>query len=444
MGPLQEKVLLVNFPENVRKEFSWKLEKMALPLRWDAVLGEVRFVREKLGANYDFVFIYGKSSCKKYSRLLSEVRLNFPLSELFIITAKKDYDMAVEALRMGARDVISFPLDGQEFSLMIQRARDFRRSHQYSRQESELMGILNYFDDIRKFTTPRQIFKATQECMANQFPVTGVRVFHYHFEKGTIRFDFGTPVPIGISPEECLALSREEKKYKIKERRVYLFLFNETDGGSFLLFDVAEEWEILKWGHFFEVLGSTIRNGHRYVKKSQSEAKMSSLAHTDDVTGLYNQRKLLRDLDQKINYTLQADGYFSLIFLDIDNFKNVNDGHGHIIGTKLLVQVAGVIREVIRETDYIYRYGGDEFVIILPKVKRQNAKKIGERLLQRMKHQDFFAGSDEKFKLSLSIGIAEYPRDAQSREDILSMADRMMYKAKKTGRGKVCLIRAMI
>ena len=101
---------------------------------------------------------------------------------------------------------------------------------------------------------------------------------------------------------------------------------------------------------------------------------MSSLAHTDDVTGLYNQRKLLRDLDQKIVHTLQTDGYFSLIFLDIDNFKNVNDGHGHIIGTKLLVQVAGVIRKVIRDTDYIYRYGGDEFVIILPEVERQNAK----------------------------------------------------------------------
>ena len=72
-----------------------ELEKTIFPLHWDAVLGEARFIREKLGGDYDFVFIYGKNFCKKYSRLLSQVRLNFPLSDLFIVTAEKDYNMAL-------------------------------------------------------------------------------------------------------------------------------------------------------------------------------------------------------------------------------------------------------------------------------------------------------------------------------------------------------------
>lgn len=440
MGLLQEKVLLVNFPENVKKEFDRELKKLEFPLAWDVASSEGRLDKEELATDYDFIFIYEGSSSEKRSRTLSQIRLTFPLSELFVVTYQKDYDLAVEALRMGARDIIGLPMDSQELNLMIQTARTFHKARKHSKQYFKLIGILNNFGDIRKFTAPRQIFETVQKYMASQFPVTKVRAFHYYLAKQTVRFGFGTPYKIALSPEECLALSCAEKKYKVKGNQLYLVFFDERDVISFLSFEFKGEWEILKWDHFFEMLSSAIRNCYGYVKKYQSEVRMSSLAHTDDVTGLYNQRKLLRDLDQEIRSALQENGHFSLIFLDIDHFKNVNDGYGHIIGSKLLVQVAGVIRKVIRETDYIYRYGGDEFVIILLGVKAEDARRIGERLLQRMKHQDFVAGSDQKFKLSLSIGIAEYPRDARNREDILSMADKMMYKAKKSGRGKVCLI----
>ena len=93
--------------------------------------------------------------------------------------------------------------------------------------------------------------------MTNQFPVTGVRAFHYHFKKGIIRFDFGTPIPIRISPEECLALCREEKKYKIREEQVYLCSFSMRRMGHLFFYLMWQRsGEILKWGPFFEVLGA--------------------------------------------------------------------------------------------------------------------------------------------------------------------------------------------
>ena len=305
---------------------------------------------------------------------------------------------------------------------------------------SKFIAPLSYFGDIRKFTSFHQVFKISKKYIISQFPVKKVSAFHYDFKKKSITFDFKTWSEIKLSPQEATSLVGSEKKYQVKEDHVYLCCFSESDSVHFILLEVSKDFNLLELDNFLEMLVSVIGNYYGYVGKHQSEKKMSSLAHTDDVTGLYNQRRLYSDIEKNIAMAKKGKGYFSLIFLDIDRFKNVNDEYGHIIGSKLLVQVAGVIRQVIRETDYIYRYGGDEFVIILPGAKTVNAKKVGERLLKRMDKQDFIAGSDQTFKLNLSLGIAEYPRDAKNREDILAMADKMMYEAKRAGRGRVYFI----
>jgi diguanylate cyclase (GGDEF)-like protein len=192
-------------------------------------------------------------------------------------------------------------------------------------------------------------------------------------------------------------------------------------------------------GHF----GKLIATHHRNSEHLKQYKKMEELVHTDDVTGLFNQRKLNLDLESALIKHRQIKEKFSILFIDIDHFKSVNDNHGHLVGTKILFDLASLLNCAVRESDFIYRYGGDEFVVLIPSTGPEMAKTIGERVLSIVKSHTFEVSrpgktSPTQYHLTVSIGVASFPENAKTKEDILELADRMMYQAKKTGRGKVC------
>lgn len=185
-------------------------------------------------------------------------------------------------------------------------------------------------------------------------------------------------------------------------------------------------------------LSRFIQNAHVMFQKWQAFEKAQDLIYKDDVTGLYNQRRLMKDLDTCIQNYQDFKQHFCVLFVDIDHFKSVNDGHGHIVGTQLLKDVGEVIHETVRTSDYLYRYGGDEFVIILPDEGVETGKIVGERILNNVKDNKFTVQkTGEEKKISVSIGVATFPEHASTRQDILEIADKMMYEAKNTGRGRV-------
>lgn len=226
-------------------------------------------------------------------------------------------------------------------------------------------------------------------------------------------------------------LSRNSRDYHVFSLGV------EGTQHTFMLVDVAKHspLERLK-DHFARFL----KTGFDNMEKYKEVRKLQSLVHIDDVTGLFNQRKLHKDLDESIERYKKEGEPFYVLFIDIDHFKKVNDGHGHLVGTRLLVEVAKLMRRILRETDLIYRYGGDEYVLILPGADDSVARMVGRRMLAAIKDHPFSAGKElkETMRLSVSIGLAGYPKDAKSRDDILDIADRMMYQAKESGRGRVC------
>ena len=126
-----------------------------------------------------------------------------------------------------------------------------------------------------------------------------------------------------------------------------------------------------------EILLKYMRGGFQYLNQLVDKSVLLSLAYTDDVTGFYNQRKLGKDLSRLIEQFKRFQNNFSVLFIDIDHFKNVNDSHGHVVGSQLLKQVANVIKDSLRDEDSIYRYGGDEFVVILPGSNLENSEKVG-------------------------------------------------------------------
>ncbi len=178
----------------------------------------------------------------------------------------------------------------------------------------------------------------------------------------------------------------------------------------------------------------------KIIEKFDELYKSQELIHIDDVTGLYNQRKLYKDLQSLVDKFQSEKDPFCVLFIDIDHFKRVNDNYGHLVGTKLLENVANDVKSLLRDSDYSYRYGGDEFVVILTNSDGQSGKVVGERILKKIKSREYTFDIREEtksIKLSVSIGVAEFPTDAKNAEEVLAIADRMMYEAKESGRGLV-------
>jgi diguanylate cyclase (GGDEF)-like protein len=162
--------------------------------------------------------------------------------------------------------------------------------------------------------------------------------------------------------------------------------------------------------------------------------RSEELSITDDLTKLFNSRYLNSYLSREVQRSRRYGAKVSLIFLDLDGFKNVNDQHGHLAGSRALVEVGAVIRNMVREIDVVSRFGGDEFTVILPQTGPEGARVIAERMRQRVEETVFLETFALKARITASFGIATFPDHAQSKETLIQKADQAMYRVK--GRGK--------
>ena len=225
------------------------------------------------------------------------------------------------------------------------------------------------------------------------------------------------------------------KAIDYKGHRCFFYRLSNIVGKSYLLcFIGSQEASEDVFNGSFQVYIDQI---HTFSKFMEEKDKLAHQASRDDVTGLYNQRQLSKDLHQAIKEHSEMEASFSLMFIDVDHFKRVNDLFGHITGSGMLIEMARMLKKILRSGDRIYRYGGDEYVVLMPKVDIKTVYKIALRVMETIKDHQFNVGKAKDYKLSVSIGIAQYPADAKSYEEIIEFADHMMYESKKSGRGKV-------
>ena len=173
------------------------------------------------------------------------------------------------------------------------------------------------------------------------------------------------------------------------------------------------------------------------IENAQDVARVQQLTITDDVTGLYNARHLYTELERELEIARRDSKPLSLVFLDLDRFKLVNDQHGHLIGSELLGRVGKRIQDLCRPTDLCFRYGGDEFVILMPATTREEALRMTRAIHLNLASSVFSFEKGLKLSIEASAGIAAYPGDGKTVHSILGAADKRMYKVKSTGRGRV-------
>jgi diguanylate cyclase (GGDEF)-like protein len=167
--------------------------------------------------------------------------------------------------------------------------------------------------------------------------------------------------------------------------------------------------------------------------------KTEQLAVTDDLTKLYNSRYVNVYLEQAIPRAKKAGSSLAVMFLDLDGFKSINDRHGHFYGSRSLREVGTLIRAAVREEDVVSRYGGDEFVVVLPETDLEGALAVAERIRQSLRTHVFLSEFGLEARLSASFGVSLYPDHGHNPQDLMQKADQAMYSVKERGKDAVCL-----
>jgi diguanylate cyclase (GGDEF)-like protein len=166
-------------------------------------------------------------------------------------------------------------------------------------------------------------------------------------------------------------------------------------------------------------------------------ARAEALSVTDDLTQLYNSRYLNDALRKETKRAMRSGWPLSLLFIDLDGFKRVNDAHGHLLGSRALIDAAALIRSCGRETDIIARFGGDEFAILLPETGTEGAQAVARRLRDRIQRYVFLPEHGSGNRLTASIGVATLPDVADTPEGLLQAADAAMYHVKVAGKNGI-------
>lgn len=191
------------------------------------------------------------------------------------------------------------------------------------------------------------------------------------------------------------------------------------------------------------VLERAVRNSLEKVallkRVEEQRLTLERLARHDELTGLFNRRELLERLGQEMIRAHRYGNRLSLLMIDLDHFKRVNDTYGHIMGDLVLSTVSGVIRKVTRNSDIPGRLGGEEFCVVIPETGLEDARVLAERLRKRVSEEVYCGSGQEEFHVTCSIGIADIDASCQGVNDFIEKADRALYSAKHCGRNQVVL-----
>ncbi|HEX6098046.1 MAG TPA: GGDEF domain-containing protein [Thermoanaerobaculia bacterium] len=251
-----------------------------------------------------------------------------------------------------------------------------------------------------------------------------------------IRHTLGTLIPVSFATTEVVVKAETHELPRCEDPRAdhdasALLQHDRRAAGLLLLargtpFSDREQQILTIFATQVSMLLDTIRARERII----------NLADTDDLTGIWNRRYFRRQLPQEIERARTFNVPLSLLLFDIDDFKQINDSFGHVIGDVVLSELCGSVREMLRPTDILARYGGDEFAVILPHTDLHGARKVAQRILGRIASLTIPTDEEGAIQCAVSIGIAEFRREDTAANDLVRRADERLYLSKRQGKNR--------
>lgn len=399
------------------------------------ILGDISDLDSFNKKNAHIVFFFSNRQSQKTVDDIRKIHQLIPRAGITLLSPRPELQGIVCAFRAGLFDFLCLPIDPNEIRTVIYRSK--LHGAIQSGQWNPERAVLHLFSRPESFGTIPDIASGLNQYLSLFFEI----------EK---EIDFTSSSKLINSLRVKLKLSHQQ------EKRIKRFLTDETGLVFGLRFVNDHFYFLIKRGNanlsylvarntseypikeiLSDYLSNVLKTSLSILNESKRREEIRLLSLTDEVTGLFNQRKLLEDIDLYINRYQHDQVGFSLLFVDIDYFKNVNDQFGHIVGSQLLNDMAVVLKAQLRSSDLVYRFGGDEFIVLLPRTTADVSRKIALRISQAVSEAEFIVKEDKKYRLSLSIGLAQFPTDATDAKAIIDFADKMMYMSKKSGRGKV-------
>jgi len=390
--------------------------------------------------------------------LLERVQREHPGTDFVLITAYASINNAVEALRMGATDYLQKPVRAEDLILVVERTLSRRRLLLENLRLRDEGAILEACGALTACLEPGDVYSVALDLVLQALSrERGIALYHRALIPSSEGCQFR-----GFSEDQESALrvliSRGKRldfngidEIRLLDRGPIHDALRDVGISSHDLLALPVKGEDAETGVFW-VLGegrpfreeeldrALIVTGHTSLSLRNAEHyhRAKERALVDDVTEVYNARYLMEAMDREIRRAERYGNELSVLFLDLDRFKLVNDHHGHLVGSQALRQLSQVLGQCVRQVDTLARYGGDEFTIVLVGTGEETGTEIAERIRRIVAETAFEAGPDQVVHLTCSVGVSTYPTHGRTREALLDSADKAMYRAKSKGRNRVC------
>lgn len=385
--------------------------------------------------------------------ILSRVREDHPDVDVIMVTGNANLESAIFALKHGARDYLIKPVNPDEFKHSVAQCIQQRRLLDENQELKNMLSLFRACQAIAGCLDREHLYHLVVDAIAREAGITHALGFFMGSAALELKVFKGIAPELGRALQEEIAArlpAASEQEFSIQHIDLSASYAAEGFSGAFLIPFISHSAPIgmivllLSRTAEFPDINTFKKNIHFLIEQSlnafenaETYSQAKDLLFIDDVSGLYNHRYLDVALEREMKRVERYASHLAVLFIDVDSFKQVNDIHGHMVGSRVLAEFGALIKKSVRDVDIVIRYGGDEYTAILVETTCVTAELVAERIRRQVEAHHFPGADGQVIRLTCSIGYACCPDDTASKDTLLEMADKAMYVGKTSGKNCV-------
>src|SRR5574338_206115 len=472
---LAPKILVADDDQTLSRTLSWILRENGYDVV--AIPGGEHLFDHLAADTFDLLLLDIMMPRVNGLQLLQRVKSDPRFKDLpvLMISSMPPEEATVRSLGLGAADFIPKPFRVRELLARVKAhlraGRELNQARTDARSRSEMVDILQ---EVASSLTPEEIFQVLVRRVAQGLRISRCSIIlgEPGESQGTVVAAFENPtlrnlrVDLGRYPEIRHALDtgelvlaqdvatdglydqiREEwqqegRAIPVRSAIAMRFDLKGHPAGVFFLRTTDEDVPLNQQDVQFanQIISAAVTSLERAYDLQRAvtgQEQLRHLASTDPLTGVLNRRALGEKIEQEMDRAARYASLLTCLMVDIDNFKQINDTYGHLVGDRILKQLATLLKRELRSPDTVARYGGEEFVVLLPETTATESRNFADRVLKRVANYDF-GEPGRPVRVTISIGLAAYPNEkVTDGESLLRLADHNLYRAKSDGRNRV-------